>query len=539
MAAIAPPAVGSVWINTPAHRWEDLHGIPTVLAFWSIGCDASIVLLRKLQALQHQFGASIQVIAVHSPRFEAGSEVEQVAETVASLKLSIPVLHDPQLETFHRYAPGGWPAAVFVQANQRVAGVVLGAESDIHADVVEHLKVQPSVQPPKFRVGYKPPRPSTELAWPSGVALLDGTGLVAISDRGHDRIVLAIADPISHTLTVTSILEGISAPGRLEATGHGSFVVTQPDAGTVLLVDPETRAVSPLCTGMVRPSAVCVDLDGSVLVADAGADKLFRIPADAVASGKECTPLHIAGSGFTGQSDGPAGRASLSQPNGMCRTTKGVLFADSGSHNVRILTNAGKVFSVTNNSPTHHGFVDGPAHEALLTRPADIAGRPDGSLVIVDQLNNRLRSLHGGSISTIGARGLLRPEAACALIDGSVIVADTGNHRLVLVDADQSSACVMRLDGMERVLSIGAAPTVRGNAGLPLRLGYPSPGKGPWEVSVAADPPELLVAPLRVVRKEPGGDVVVNLGKPGKGVLTVTSVSTGAERSIKLPLQVR
>ncbi len=539
MTAVAPPAVGSVWINTPAHTWEDLRGIPTVLAFWSIGCDASIVLLRKLQNLQHRFGGAVQVIAVHSPQFASGQNLEQVADAVASLKLSIPVLHDPELETFHRYSPGGWPATVFVRADQHVAGVVLGSDSDIHNEVIQHLGIAPEDGAPKFRVGFKPPRPTTELAWPGGVALLDETGLVAIADRGHDRIILGLMDVSTHSFAVTAIIDGVAAPGRLEAIGNGSFVVAQPDSGTVLLIEPSTRSVTPVGTGFVRPTSVCVDLDGSVVVADSGADKLFRIPAEAITSASLAAPLHIAGSGFTGQSDGPAGRASLSQPNGLCRTTKGVLFADSASHNIRILTNDGKVYSITNNSPTQHGLVDGPAHSALLSRPVDIAGRPDGSLVLVDQMNNRLRRLEKGQITTIGASGLSRPEAACALMDGSVVVADTGNHRLVLVDADQKTARVVKIEGMDRTLSMGAAPTVRGNAGLTLRLGYPTPGNGPWEVAVSAEPATLLVAPLRVVRTEVGGEIVVNLGKPGQGVLTVTSVSTGHERSIKLPIEVR
>ena len=88
-------------------------------------------------------------------------------------------------------------------------------------------------------------------------------------------------------------------------------------------------------------------------------------------------------------------------------------------------------------------------------------------------------------------------------------------------------------------MSLGAAPTVRGNAGIPLTLGYPSPGTGPWEIEVTTEPPELLAAPLRVKRREASGEVVVNLGVAGKSVLTVTSTAAGVERSIRLPLEIR
>jgi DNA-binding beta-propeller fold protein YncE len=282
-----------------------------------------------------------------------------------------------------------------------------------------------------------------------------------------------------------------------------------------------------------------MDRDGSIVVADAGADQLVRIPANAVRDRMESESSVIAGSGFTGQNDGRASRATLSQPNGVCRTTTGVLFVDAASNNVRLLTDKGHVHSVTQNSPLRCGLADGPAHGALLNRPVDLAGSPDGSIVVVDQQNNRIRRWADQQLTTMGANGLESPESATVLPDGSVLVADTSNHRIVHIDPIRKTARGLRLDGMERTLSLGAAPTVKGNAGMPLTLGYPSPGSGPWEIQVQAEPEELLVAPLLVRRQVHDGNVVVNLGSAGRGVLTVTSVSAGVERSIRLPLEVR
>ncbi len=484
MSSVAPPAVGSVWINTPSHSWKDLSGVPTVLLFWSIACDASTLMLRRLEDLQRRFGSSIQVIAVHSPRTEAAKPVERVLDRVARLGLSLPVLHDPELETFSRYSPGGWPACVFIDGKQKVKGVVLGSETDLIHDIANYLGSVPAKDRPRFSVGFRAPRRGTELAWPSGIVALDRAGQVAISDEGHNRVILGVVDLKTGTFSSTAMVEGIHRPGRLAALPGGTFVVAQPEDGVVSIVDPDLRSVHPIAHGLERPVGLCMDRDGSIVVADAGSDQLLRIHADAVHDRTTSEPSVIAGSGFTGQNDGRASRATLSQPNAVCRTTTGVLFVDAASNNVRLLTDKGHVHTVTQNSPLRCGLSDGPAHSALLNRPVDLAGSPDGSIVVVDQQNNRIRRLANHQVTTFGATGLADPESATVLPDCSVLVADTSNHRIVHVDPTRKTARVLRLDGMERTLSLGAAPAVKGNAGMPLTLGYPTPGSGPWEIQV-------------------------------------------------------
>ncbi|NNE96276.1 MAG: redoxin domain-containing protein, partial [Acidimicrobiales bacterium] len=310
MAPTAPPAAGSVWINTPSHSWEDLRGLPTVLLFWSAGCDASWLLLRRYEDLQRRFGANLQVIAVHCPRVEAAQPVQPVMDQIARMHLSLPVLHDPELETFGRYSPGGWPAAVFIDHRQKVKGVVLGSNSDISEDVANYLGAVPSQEPPLFKVGFRSPRPISEFAWPSGVALLDGSGTVAVADQGHNRVVVGVVDSRSGTLSSTAVIDGVHRPGRLAALNDGLVAVTQPDDGAVCLIDLDLRSVHPLARGMLRPVGIAADRDGSLVVADAGADQLFRIDSAAIADRRLSAPQLIAGSGFTGQNDGKGGRAT-------------------------------------------------------------------------------------------------------------------------------------------------------------------------------------------------------------------------------------
>jgi sugar lactone lactonase YvrE len=93
----------------------------------------------------------------------------------------------------------------------------------------------------------------------------------------------------------------------------------------------------------------------------------------------------------------------------------------------------------------------GPATRAKLTRPRDVAVANDGSLIVADTQNQVIRRIDAdGTIETIAGHGVRggasrRVAAARATFrdpggvaidsDGSVLVADTGNHALRRIDA--------------------------------------------------------------------------------------------------------
>jgi DNA-binding beta-propeller fold protein YncE len=288
------------------------------------------------------------------------------------------------------------------------------------------------------------PLPEGDLAFPTSVAVLS-SGELVVADYGNNRLLAFRPSRDMRRATAVADIGGFDRPYRVLADATDGVYVTEPAVGSVSYLDLQAKTRRLLTEDLVAPTGMCVDSDGSVVIADSGAEQLYRLINEGPHS---VTMGLIAGSGSTGSSDGGAADAGLAQPTGIARTEVGLVFCDSAASNVRLLTDYGKIATITGNGFFDWGLVDGPAHKAMLQRPSDLAVLADGSIMIADTGNNRLRRLTSRRIRTLGLAGLNRPAGVTATKDGQLIIADTGNNRLVVVDTDLQTAWPLRLDGV-------------------------------------------------------------------------------------------
>jgi len=170
--------------------------------------------------------------------------------------------------------------------------------------------------------------------------------------------------------------------------------------------------------------------------------------------------------GFAGD-DGPGTQALIYQPFSQSAPPAGrmemgpdgtLYFCDTGNQRIRSLSADGVVKTVAGSGPDEfeHDFQggyagdDGPATEALLQRPTDVAVDVDGTLFIADTFNSCVRKVDPqGTITTVagrcgerGAEGdegpatealLDRPYGVALDADGNLYIADTHNHRIRVV----------------------------------------------------------------------------------------------------------
>jgi len=459
---VAPPVDGQDWLNTRPIGLGSLRGNVVVVVFWSFGCEASLLRVRQVEEMVATSDVPLRAIAVHTPRFPYEESTDAVRDAVAQHHISLPVVNDPGYETWNAYNPQGWPATVVINARGRVLGaqegtgdvevlrecIALGLQTlagptDAVADA--ELGESGGARTPTSKATVnRLPLPDGDLAFPTSVTTL-GSGELVVADYANDRLIaFRLSSDLRRAAAVAEI-GGFDRPYGVLADDGGGVYVTEPSSGSVSYLDLGAKSRRLLTDDLVAPTGLCADTDGSVVVADAGADHLYRL----INEGPHAVTLgRIAGSGRTGSRDGGAADAELAQPTGVARTEVGLVFCDAAASNIRLLTDTGKIATITGNGFFDWGLVDGPAHKAMLQRPSALTVLDDGSIVIVDTGNNRLRRLTGRRIRTLGLAGLSRPAGICRTTGGRLIVADTGNNRLVVVDNDLQTAWPLRLDGV-------------------------------------------------------------------------------------------
>jgi hypothetical protein len=204
-------------------------------------------------------------------------------------------------------------------------------------------------------------------------AVAVGQGDLFIADRSNNKIrrVTNLGEPGSLTSTFASKLPtpvGVA----VNSTG-GVFVVTMGDgrlrvfnnAGTLL------RTVS----GLARPTALALDLAGNVYVTELGGNLQVIAPDDSIT---------LVASGFR-------------KPQGLALMRNGFLAVSDTGNNAIVAVNptTGATTLLAGNNGS--GFSDGPGSAAKFNKPFGLAVAPNGSLVVADRKNNRVRVVNSSN----------------------------------------------------------------------------------------------------------------------------------------------
>ncbi|UUY05236.1 hypothetical protein LRS13_06865 [Svornostia abyssi] len=240
---------------------------------------------------------------------------------------------------------------------------------------------------------------------------------------------------------------GVLYPTRVAAAPDGSVLIAAPMLGQVARLSAAGAVTVITAQAPPGPTAVAQAPDGSVIISDVNTTMVRRIDP----AGGSST---VAGTGIPGFSGdgGPATAAQLNSPRDVAVAPDGsILIVDSFDHRVRRVDPAGVISTVAGTGTPGFSGDGGPATAAQLRFPEGVAVAGDGSVLIADRVNDRVRRVDpAGVISTLagtGADGFSGdggPAAAAALDDpadvavtpdGSVLIADSLNRRIRSVDA--------------------------------------------------------------------------------------------------------
>lgn len=293
--------------------------------------------------------------------------------------------------------------------------------------------------------------------WPDGtITTIAGTGQIGFSGDGGPATAAELNLPhgVAFTAdgklliadTLNNRIRAISADGTIATvagTGQHAF---SGDGG------PATAAA------IGSPRGVTALPAGGFLIPDSDNQRIRKVAADG-------TITTVAGSGVRGFAGdgGPASAAELSEPFGVVPTADGgLLISDTGNDRVRRVAADGTITTVAGDGVRGYGGDGGPAVDASLDAPHNVAALPDGGFLVADEGNNRVRRVWpDGTITTVvgtGEAGFSGDGGSpgAATIDGpkafavlpsylGFLFADALNSRVRLVSVDLRRDLTLRV----------------------------------------------------------------------------------------------
>jgi sugar lactone lactonase YvrE len=209
------------------------------------------------------------------------------------------------------------------------------------------------------------------------------------------------------------------------------------------------------------PSGLALDDHGNLYVADTGNNRIRKVTTEGVVS-------TVAGDGSAGYADGPASSAEFNGPIGLAVDSQNSIYvADTYNDRIRKITADGFVTTVAGSAGP--GYRDGPANNSQFDTPCGIVIKADGTLIVADTGNGKLRQISpSGDVTTLGVifaadpnRNWLRSPIGLALThDGFLYV--TEHDRGTIVQIDPNGRAVV-LAGNNQGYSEGFGPDARFN----------------------------------------------------------------------------
>jgi len=204
-------------------------------------------------------------------------------------------------------------------------------------------------------------------------------------------------------------------------------VTTFAGSGTAAVVDGRGTAAS-----FKGPEGIATDAAGNVYVADTYGNVIRKISPD----GQVVT---IAGTGATGDTNGPMATATFNQPQGIAVDANGNIYvSEFGSCLIRKISAAGIVSIFAGNGSCN--YLEGRGSEASFNNPEKLAVDANGNVYVADFGNSRVRKITPqGDVTTVLRRNNQNnfQGVGGVAVDrlGNIYMSDSGNGNIIKLEA--------------------------------------------------------------------------------------------------------
>lgn len=422
-----------------------------------------------MRRLEEKYPDDLVVIGVHSGKFIAERDTDNIRAATYRLGVAHPVVNDRQFRTWRAYNVQAWPTVVLIGPDGQYIGQHAGEitfemfDPVIEAAVLAYSEADLLDGNPLHFPLDPEPQTTGQLHFPGKVLADPGSNRIFIADTGHNRVLIGEFSADGSSARIAAVI-GTGDAGMLDGSFDGCMLRSPEgmalDGDTLYIADTENHLIraahlpsSTLKTvagtgeqgysragGPARETPLNSPWDllvreGWLYIAMAGSHQLWRMNLQSA----EVGPL--AGSGRENIDDGPNPRATLAQPSGLTTDGNRLFFADSESSAVRASDFAPEGYTQTllGEGLFEFGDRDGKSLQARLQHCLGVAYY-DNRIFIADTYNNKIKVLDLSTkecSSVLGsgeASNLYEPGGLCVAEGGTgarLYIADTNNHRIL------------------------------------------------------------------------------------------------------------
>jgi thiol-disulfide isomerase/thioredoxin len=463
------------WINVANPlSLADLRGKVVILDFWTYGCINCIHVMDELARLRERFGHKIAVIGVHSPKFDNEANPETLRSILVRYQRDEPVVNDPDYLMMRSYGVRAWPTLAVIDPAGGYVGRVSGEGHeerlataiekllDLHEGAIDETPIALSMDEATGADGW--------FGAPEKITV--GGGQIAVSDSQLNHILITDMDGrILHR--IGSGEPGFSDGNLSEARFRAPRGMVFDNKGVLYVADTGNHAIRKLDLKAGRVTTIA-GTGRKGLRELAGTDPLtqdLRSPWDLALEG---TRLYIAmagdhqiwrmdlaenrlgpyaGSGGEGIDDGDLEDATFSQPSSLTLADGKLYVADPEASAIReIDLEKKRVHTLVGTGLFDFGDRDGSLSGAQLQHALGVAYWEDRKLLVADTYNHKLKliDLESGKLSTLLGNGepgseigrdvRLNEPGGLAIAGDRILIADTNNGRILDYDPESGRA---------------------------------------------------------------------------------------------------
>jgi thiol-disulfide isomerase/thioredoxin len=478
---------GRGWLNTDKPlSLSALKGKVVLLDFWTYGCINCMHIIPDLKKLEKKYPNELVVIGVHSAKFENEKDTENIRRIVLRYEIEHPIVNDADFAIWKAYAVDAWPTRYLVDP----AGYILGRLSGeggydaldriIGETIADFRKRGELNEAPLKLVLERAKVGDLPLAFPGKVLADAKSDRLFIADSDHNRLVIAKLDG---TLIETI---GTGAQGADDGSfDRATFFRPQGmalDGETLYVADTENHLIRQIDlkaktvktiagtgqqsheygeSGAARSTALNSPWDLQIVgrtlyIAMAGPHQIWQLELD-----KQQVST-FAGSGREARLDGAPADSAFAQPSALAADGQTLYVSDAEANIIRAidLRPNGRVRTLVGGNLFDFGDQDGTGDDVRLQHPLGLT-RWNGSLLIADTYNHRIKLLDPGARSVRhfvgsgkpgqfdGARASFYEPGGLSVAGDRLYVADTNNHAIRVVDLKTKETKTLPIKGLQ------------------------------------------------------------------------------------------